>query len=488
MKLFKILIFLGILSLGCLCLNATASKLGFEWEKAIVTIEASGIQYDFRQPWNKQPKQTLKSGVLIRPREILTTAEGLDNLLMARVQKGGESKWWEADVKWIDYHANLALLSVRDEKFYQGMKPAQLCSKSPDKDNLHVVRWKGANLETRKVEFAQYIVDEGVLSGLNCVQMELETIQNPVTSSEIIISDGKVAAITTGYKGENTRAIPAVFIRQILNEQQKGKWHGLGYFAFWWQPSYNPNLHEYLKLSGEPRGVVVIYTPDNNGNQDSLKPLDIILEIDGFQIDNQGNYKDPDFGKLILENLAVKNKFAGDVVSIKVWRNGAEHIVKYTLPKFDFSKRLVPQQVLDKEPEYIIAGGLVFQPLTEPYLRSFGAEWRRSAPFRLVYLCSQEPTKETPSLVVLSGVLPDPINIGYYEYRGLVVESINGLTVRTLKDVKNALKHPKDGYHVVEFQKGDGVRRLVIDALREPEATKRILARYGIQSPIRISE
>lgn len=488
MKLSKILIFFGILGLSAFCLNAAVGKLGFEWEKAIVTIEASGIQYDFRQPWNKQPKQTLMSGVLIRPREILTTAEGLDNLLMVRVQKGGESKWWEADVTWKDYHANLALITVKDDKFYQGMKPVQLSSKSPDKNDLHVVRWKGANLETRKVEFAQYTVDEGVLSALNCVQMELEKIQNPVTSSEIIVSAGKVAGITTGYKGDNTRAIPAVFIRQILNEQQKGNWRGLGYFAFWWQPSYNPTLHEYLKLQGEPRGVVVISTPDGYKNQNGLKPLDIILEIDGFPIDNQGNYKDPDFGKLILENLAVKNRFAGDIVTIKVWRDGAEQIVKYKLPKFDFSERLVPQQVVDKEPEYIIVGGLVFQPLTEPYLRSFGSEWRRSAPFRLVYLQSQETTKETPSLVVLSGVLPDPINIGYYEYRGLVVESINGVTVRTLKDVKKAIARPLDGYHVIEFQKGESIRRLVIDSSRESEATKRILARYGIQSPMRIAE
>lgn len=487
MKMFKKIVLLGVLVTGGFCIHGASDKLGFDWGKAIVTIEASGVQYDFRQPWNKQPKQILKSGVLIRAREILTTAEGLDNLLMVRVQKGGESKWWEADVKWLDYHANLALISVKDEKFFQGLKPAVLCDKSPDKNNLHVVRWKGANLEARKVEFVQYTVAEGVISSLNCVQMELETIQNPTTTSEIIVSAGKVAAITTGYKGENTRAIPAVFIRKVLSEQEKGKWRGLGYFAFWWQPSYNPSLHEYLKLGGEPRGVVVISTPEGAKNQNGLKPMDIILEIDGYPIDNQGNYKDPDFGKLILENLAIKNKFAGDTVNIKVWRDGTEQNVKYVLPKYDFSERLVPQQVLDKEPEYLILGGLVFQPLTEPFIRSFGSDWRRAAPFRLVYLNSQEPTRETPSLVVLSGVLPDPINIGYYDYRGLVVDSVNGITVRTMKDLKEAISQPKDGCHVIEFQKGESVRRLVIDAIREPEATKRILLRYGIQSSIRIA-
>jgi len=37
---------------------------------------------------------------------------------------------------------------------------------------------------------------------------------------------------------------------------------------------------------------------------------DIICKVDGFDIDIQGYYQDPDCGQLILENLATRGHFA----------------------------------------------------------------------------------------------------------------------------------------------------------------------------------
>ena len=126
-------------------------------------------------------------------------------------------------------------------------------------------------------------------------------------------------------------------------------------------------------------------------------------------------------------------------------------------------------------------GGLVFQPLSDPYLRSWGADWRRRAPFRLNYYNFQSPTKERTGLVLLSQVLPDPYNLGYQEDRFLVVNKVNGAKISKLADLEAALKKPQNGFHVVEFMEGDRVTKLVLDAESEPEATRRILQRYKIQ-------
>ncbi|MGC8744754.1 MAG: PDZ domain-containing protein [Verrucomicrobiia bacterium] len=485
---FILLIFFAIAGFLITGNANAASAVGDGWEKSIVTIEVSGIQYDFRQPWSKQPRQVEKSGVVIGKGEILTTAQGLDSSIMVRLQRLGESRWWDAQIKWLDYHANLAIISAKDEKFFNGLKPSRLWETAPDKENLHIIHWKGGNLETRRVEFNQYVVDEAELSPINYVQMELEPLSTQSLLPEIVISRGKVAGLTTGKTETGTRAIPAPFIKYVLNALQKGNWRGLGYFSFYWQPSQNPALHQFLNLKGEPRGVVVINTSHLTNQTDSLKPLDIILEVDGFPVDSAGNYKDPDFGKLLLENLAVRNKFAGDTIWFKVWRDGKEQMVKFTLPPITYSEKLVPQQVFDREPEYLIVGGLVFQPLSEPYLKSFGSDWRKMAPFRLVYLDAKEATAETPSLVILSLVLPDYFNIGYNEYRGLVVSKVNNIAVHTLKDMKSALNSPVDGYHIIEFQKGDSLCKMVIDAKNEPEITTKILKRFGIPSPSNISD
>src|SRR5439155_20366771 len=60
----------------------------------------------------------------------------------------------------------------------------------------------------------------------------------------------------------------------------------------------------------------------------------------------------------------------------------------------------------EQEPEYLITGGLVFQPLTKNFLRSWGQDWERRAPFRLAYFRNQDPTPERPAIVILSQVMP----------------------------------------------------------------------------------
>jgi hypothetical protein len=80
----------------------------------------------------------------------------------------------------------------------------------------------------------------------------------------------------------------------------------------------------------------------------------------------------------------------------------------------------------------------------------------------------------------MSQILPDPINVGYQEFRNLAVDKINGQTVRRLADVKKALSEPKDGVHLVEFFRGDGLQRLLVDATSMAAATERVLGRYGI--------
>ena len=131
-------------------------------------------------------------------------------------------------------------------------------------------------------------------------------------------------------------------------------------------------------------------------------------------------------------------------------------------------------------PEYLIVGGLVFQPLSVPFLRSWGDDWKRRSPFRLFYYSSEEPTKERPALMLLSLVLPDAYNLGYQDSRYLVLEKVNGRKVSRLPELRDALQHPEGGYHVLELARGESLQRIVLDAAETDAATQRILKRYSI--------
>jgi hypothetical protein len=473
--------FIGHLALALilLCPSAFAAPAS-NWENSLVYLEVTRKAYEVFQPWTPKARAVQKNGLVISPREILTTAEELSDRTLIRVQKGGRGKWWNAEVTWIDYHANLAVLTASDATLWAGLKPAAFVTGKPPKDGLQIVRWRNGNLETRKAEFNQFLVEDARLSSFQHLQLEASTEMQGVGWAEPLVAGGKVAGIASGQGGNNARFLPASFIEPILTARKAGKYPGLGYFPFTWTPVDNPSTFKFLELPGEPRGALVVDVPKTPAVEPNLKPRDLILSVDGFDVDNQGYYKDPDYGQLIVENLGSRRKFAGDVVKMKIWRDGAQVNLDYRLPKLDYSAKLLAEQSFDQAPEYLIAGGLVFQPLNIPLLRGFGEDWKRRAPFRLVHFAGEAPTAERSGLVALTSVLPDPYVVGYQDGRLLIVDTVNGKKISRIADVQAALQQSPDGFHTVEFLRGDNLRRIVLDAAQMEAATKRILERYRI--------
>ena len=114
MRLTLILL-LGVLALSWL--RAADDEMAL-WERAIVTIEVTRKQYDYLQPWSRRVDQVQKMGTMIREREILTTADFLADHTLIRLQKG-RGRWYRGEVTWIDYHANLAIVTCPDDTFWE---------------------------------------------------------------------------------------------------------------------------------------------------------------------------------------------------------------------------------------------------------------------------------------------------------------------------------------------------------------------------------
>lgn len=487
---FALKFLIGVMVLAILArAQAQEDKLA-GWERSVVTIEVSRKQYDYYQPWTKRNRRFQKIGTVIGDKQILTTADELFDRTLIRLQKGGRGRWWIGEVAWLDYHANLALVTVSDENFWRDLKPVSFGSAAKADGVYQIVRWREGKLENRRAEFSQFTVRDSQLCPIDGVTLEVSSEIQGVGWGEPVIANSKVVGILWAQESRTCMATPASFIQSIIDARKKGDYHGLGYFHFFWQQSENPATLARLKLPGDPRGVVVIDVPNRpDGGDQVLKPLDVIEKIDGFDLDVQGDYIDPEFGPLLLENLSTRKKWAGDDVKMQIWRDGKQLDVTYRLPKFEYTNSLVPAAMFDQEPDYMIVGGLVFQPLTESYLTSWGNDWKRRAPFRLNFYRNESPAKERPALVLLSQVLPDNYNIGYQEQRYLVVDKVNGQPVHYLPELQEALKKATNGFHVLEFAKGDGLRRMVLAAGdTEHEATARVLKRYGITDRFRFAD
>jgi hypothetical protein len=459
------------------------------WEHSIVTLEVSRKEYDYYQPWGKRTQRLQKTGIVLENNQILTTADELFDRTMIRLQKGGRGQWYVGDLVWIDYHANLALVTSKQLDFWTDLKPAKFGTDLPSDGSLQILRWREGNLESRRAEFGQYTEREGQLSSINQLVLEASSEIQGAGWSEPLVADSHIVGLLRAQDGRTCMAIPTSFLQPVLDARKQGKYRGLGFFHFVWQRTSNPATLESLQLDGPPRGVVIVHVPERPDHEPNvLKPKDIILQIDGFDIDVEGDYLDPEYGHVMLENLASRRKWAGDSVEIKLWRDGKPMTVNYEIPRFRFGDALVPHATYDQEPEFLILGGLVFQPLTDPYLQSWGPEWKRRAPYRLRYYGQQPPTANRPALILLSQVLPDPYNIGYQEVKFLVVDKINGQPVRRLTDVQSALKSPQNGFHIIDMVEGDSLRRIVVSAGdAETQATQRVLKRYGIEHSFRLA-
>jgi hypothetical protein len=452
------------------------------WGRSVVTIEVSRKQYDYYQPWSKPLRQAQKSAVLLDKHQMVTTAEDLNDRTVVRVQKGGRGRWWTAEVAWIDYHANLALLTVPEADFWTDVKPATLGKSMPTQRQFQVLRWRDGSLENRGAEFSRFNVREDRTSGVNFAVLEATSDIQAAGEGEPVVANSHLVGLVRAQEGRTCLVTPVPFIQNVVEAQRQGQYHGLGFFHFVWQRAENPATLAMLKQEGRPRGVVVINVPERPDHGEQVfKVRDIILKIDGFDIDTHGDYEDPEFGNLMLENLATRHRWAGASVPMQIWRDGHAVDITYRLPRAAFTNSLVPYAYFDHAPEYLIAGGLVFEPLTVSFLQSWGAEWRQQAPFRLNYYCNEPRTADRPGIVFLTQVLPDTYNIGYQNHSGLVVQKVNGQPVSRLAQLRDALDKPVNGFHIIEFTAGDSLQRMVLGAGEaERAATARVLERYGI--------
>ena len=254
---------------------AAAEKETPDYERAIVTIEVTRRQYDYIQPWTRHVDQVQKTGTITGPREILTTAEHLGDRTLIRLQKGGRGKWWTGQVKWIDYPANLALITCSDDAFWKGVQELPLAEHPPLHGEALIMHWRNGNLDIRRSEINRLIVKKSKLSFLEYMHAELESESTGLGWGEAVISDNKLIGIACSKEEHTCTVIPSSFARFCVESASKGVFKGLGFFNFVWERTQNTATVEHLQLPGEPRGVVIVDVMPYPQEEKPVRPLDI---------------------------------------------------------------------------------------------------------------------------------------------------------------------------------------------------------------------
>lgn len=457
------------------------------YARSLVRVNSTSQSYDFLRPWLKKNPSTRRGlGVVVAENRVLVTAELVANHTYIELERPASGERIAARLEFVDYEANLALLSATDPEFLKQAEVLQLDETAAVESTVEILQLEpngqvaATQAKITTITMAPYLLDD---AGMLVFRLTAPIQQRDGSFVLPAVRDGRLLGILMRYDARNQTAdvIPPPVIQSFLESAASGSLAAFPRAGIVFAPLRDPQLRKYLGLEAEGGVLVTEVEPRGSGESAGLKKEDVILSIDGIAIDSDGNFSHPRFGRLPLSYLIAIQKKSGDVVDLEVFREGEIERLSMPLRRVPPTERSVPPYLFDTAPEYFIRGGLVFQELSRPYLQEWGGEWRGNAPQRLVVaeLMQNELRPGGEKVVVLTDVIPTAATIGYEGISQVIVEEVDGKPVHSLRDLAEALDAGRDG-HIHELRLEDEPRVLFLDSATAKKADEQVRRQYGI--------
>ena len=428
--------------------------------KSILRVNSTNQVYDLGSPWQKKPPTGRRGlGVLVGDGSILVTADLVANSNFIELELPANAKKSTATIQHIDYESNLALLRATDPEFLAGMIPLKLAEKISIGDSATVLQFEPNGEIARttgrisSISIAPYPLEN---VGLLVFKISMPLQQRDGSFTLPAVHGGRLVGLLMRYDSRNQTAdiIPMPIISRFLASTTQPDFKGFPRLGVSFAPLRDPQLRRFIGLT-EPGGIYVTkVTPKSSAASAGLREGDVILAVNGRALDQDGNYEDADYGRILFSHITGTLTPAGGKVVLKILRSGKIEEVPVAMKPLDRSSVVSPSFLSDAAPPYFILGGMVFVELSRPYLQEWGAEWTKNAPQRLVnYDAFQdELPADRGKIVVLAQILPTPDTIGYENIENVVIKELNGRLVKSIADLAEAAKHPVEGFQKIKLE------------------------------------
>jgi hypothetical protein len=276
--------------------------------------------------------------------------------------------------------------------------------------------------------------------------------------------------------------IPNEEVELFLRDVADGHYDGKPQLRDDTQTLENPVLRQYLKIDKSVRGVVV-HRPTLNDPSYPLKEWDLITKIGDYPVDDQGMVK-------LGPNLRVRFQYRVQQVAkdgkvpLTIVRGGKTMQVQ--VPVGGARQLLIPD-LAGGYPSYFVYGPIVFTRATADFLSFVSTNAAALNAFSynaspLVTRRGDSPDAQHEELVVVSSpFFPHKLVAGYSNRMGGVVESVNGMPVRSLRHLVAVLRDLKDDMLVIRFDQREG-ETIVLPRKEMLAATENILSDNGVRS------
>lgn len=457
---------------------------GVSLTDAVVKVFVTSNKMDYYRPWQSQGIAISSgSGAVIKGNRILTNAHVVSDSTFIQVKRDTDPKKYTAKVAAIGYDCDLALLEVDDPHFFDGIVPFEFGGLPRQQDSVTVIGYPegGGKISVTEGVVSRVEVTAYVQSSRQLLTVQIDAAINPGNSGGPVVQNGKLvgivmqifpAAQNIGY------IIPVPVIDHFFEDLEDGQYEGFPVLGIDFKNTENDTLREFYGISKEKGGVLVSKVLPFSPASGRLEEGDIVLEINGVPIGEDGTFPFRDNERLLLTHLVTGNH-VGDDVSLKIMRHGKTRNLDVRLDPF---VTLVPHSHYFTKPPYFIFGGLVFTVLSNDLMYSWGDRWWERSPLDLAYYAvgaGRFNTQGRKEIVVLLGVLPDDINIGYHDAGNDVVTKVNGRDIGSFKDfvvLVNEMKRAEK-YTVIETE---DKFRIILDNADIDRVNEEILKRNNI--------
>lgn len=473
-KIFFVFLFLfGICSVG----------QSADLRNAVVKIFVTANPVDYVQPWQSQGVQLQTgSGCVIEGNRILTNAHVVSAQTFIQVKKYNSPKKYTAKVVAIGHQCDLAILEIEDKDFFKDITPLPFGDLPFLQDTVYVLGFPtgGDKISITQGVVSRIEVTQYAHSLLSLLAVQIDAAINSGNSGGPVIQDEKLIGIAMQGMGNAQNIgyiIPVPIIKHFLKDVEDGQEQGFPMLGVQFADTESRALQKYFKIKDDQGGALAVSVLPFSPAEGHIFRDDIVLSIDGVKIGEDGTFAFREDERLFLSHL-ISQKMAGDTIRLHILRQGQEKDVSVKLTPYQM---LVPApHIFENKPPYYIFGGLAFTILTTDLLMNWDNPYNAPPNFLNYFLGKDRLNKDRKKeRVVLLGVFPDDVNIGYHGDNMEVVEKVNGKEFNSFEEFVKMVDKKQGEFTIFEM---DNEYKMILENKNIDSANIEILKRNNIPS------
>ncbi|MGH7162341.1 MAG: trypsin-like peptidase domain-containing protein [Planctomycetota bacterium] len=473
-----------VLLLLSLASRALASPEIEEFKNSVIQVFTVSQEEDYFLPWQRpDPQSSGGSAFFIGHSRLMTNAHVVSDARNLLVKRPDRADRKEARVLFVGHDCDLAVLTVDDPSFFEGMKPLPF---GPQPALRSTVAAVGYPMGGRKLSITEGVVSRIEVRGYSHsgadehLTIQIDAAINPGNSGGPVLQEGKVVGVA--FQGQFFAQnigymIPPSVIHHFLADIADDRYDGYPELGVIHAELENDALRAYLDVPGDGTGVVVLKPLPYSSAAGVVRRNDVLHAIDGVPIRNDGTILVE--GEALDFAYVVEGKQVGESVKLSVRREGK--VSDIDVPLKAWKPPMTLATIYDRPAQYLAAGGYVFVPLTSNYLFRAGRTSEELIYYMQQYYRSIAVEGESrEQLVVLSQVLKHPLTTyAASAYSNSIVEKVNGVVPRDFRHFAELFDDAAADVVKIEFE-GVNIPPVILDRKRMQAVHAEICKRYGI--------